>query len=107
GYVTADPPLTDQITNGSLVNGDTFSGTLTRDPGTDVGTYAVRQGSLALNTNYSLTLVGANLKITQAPTVTSLSSSLNPSAQGQTVIFTAQVQPVSPGVGTPSGLVEF
>ena len=53
-YGTADPALTYQITSGSLAgNGDTFSGALTRDPGQNIGTYAIRQGTLALSSNYS------------------------------------------------------
>ncbi len=71
-YGTVDPALTYQITSGSLAgNGDAFSGALTRDPGQNIGTYAIRQGTLALNSNYTLTYVGANLTITtRAITVT-------------------------------------
>ena len=49
------------------MNGDTFSGDLARDPGEDVGAYAITKGTLALSANYDLTYVGANLTITQAP----------------------------------------
>ena len=70
-YGDADPALTYQITNGSLVSGDMFSGGLTRVAGVDVGTYAIQQGTLALSSNYELTFVGANLTITaRAITVT-------------------------------------
>ena len=56
-YGTADPALTYQITSGSLAgNGDAFTGALTRDPGQNIGTYAIRQGTLALNSNYTLTI---------------------------------------------------
>jgi putative ubiquitin-RnfH superfamily antitoxin RatB of RatAB toxin-antitoxin module len=61
-----DPPLTYQVTSGSLVNSDSFGGTLTRVAGDTVGTYAIQQGSLSLGTNYSLTYVGANFTITPA-----------------------------------------
>jgi flagellar hook assembly protein FlgD len=40
-------------------------------------------------------------------TITSLSSSANPSVSGQSVTFTATVFPVSPGTGTPRGQVTF
>lgn len=65
-YGDADPALTYQITDGSLVNGDKFSGSLTRDAGEKVGTYAITQGTLALSTNYTLIFVGAKLAITPA-----------------------------------------
>jgi hypothetical protein len=66
-YGAADPPLTYQITNGSLAFSDAFAGALVRDPGNNAGTYAIKQGTLALSTNYALTYVGANLTITKAP----------------------------------------
>src|SRR5205814_5507871 len=63
-YGDADPALTYQVTSGSLVNGDSFSGSLTRAAGKDVGGYLIEQGTLALNNNYTLTFVGASLTIT-------------------------------------------
>src|SRR5207244_348324 len=52
-------------------SGDSFSGSLSRDAGENVGTYAITQGSLALSSNYNLTYVGANLTITaRAVTIT-------------------------------------
>jgi MBG domain (YGX type) len=62
-YGEPDPELTYQITQGSLVFSDTFTGTLTRAPGEDVGTYPILQGTFALNDNYDLTYVGADLTI--------------------------------------------
>ena len=61
----ADPALTYLVTSGSLASGDSFSGALSRDAGEDVGTYAITQGDLSLNSNYDLTYVGANLVIGQ------------------------------------------
>src|SRR5207248_2794197 len=70
-YGDADPGLTYQITSGSLVTGDGFTGALGRAAGENVGSYAIQQGTLALSTNYTLTYVGANLTInTRAVTVT-------------------------------------
>ena len=71
-FGTADPPLTYTITSGSLAaNGDAFSGSLTRDPGENAGTYPIRQGTLSLGSNYALTYVGDNLTITgRAITIT-------------------------------------
>ena len=45
--------------------------------------------------------------VNQASTTTSLSSSVNPSAFGQSVTFTAAIAVVAPGAGTPTGSVEF
>jgi LPXTG-site transpeptidase (sortase) family protein len=63
-FGSPDPPLTYQITGGSLVGGDSVSGTLTRVAGEAVGTYAILQGSVSAGPNYNITYVGANLTIT-------------------------------------------
>jgi len=62
-YGEANPALTYQITSGWLVNGDSFSGALSRDAGENVGGYAIGQGALALSADYALTYVGADLTI--------------------------------------------
>ena len=59
----ADPALTYQVTSGSLVAGDGFTGSIVRDPGETIGTYAIRQGTLSAGTNYTLTFVNGTLKI--------------------------------------------
>src|SRR5205085_2747980 len=64
-YGDADPALTYQITTGSLAFSDAFKGALTRAAGEAVGDYAITQGTVALNSNYTLTYVGANLSITK------------------------------------------
>src|SRR5438445_1451263 len=40
-----------------------FTGSLTGDAGESPGTYAIRQGTLALGTNYTLTFAGASMSI--------------------------------------------
>jgi gliding motility-associated-like protein len=60
-YGDADPTLT--YTADALVSGDSFDGSLTRDAGETVGSHAINQGSLALNSNYTLNFTGANLTI--------------------------------------------
>lgn len=65
-YGEDDPLLTYQVTEGSLVFGDTFTGTLVREPGENAGSYAILQGSLALSINYELTYTGDYLTILQA-----------------------------------------
>jgi hypothetical protein len=65
-YGTTDPALTYKVTNGSLTNGDVFAGALARDAGDNVGSYAINQGTLAVNSNYNITYVGAKLTISPA-----------------------------------------
>ncbi len=62
-YGNADPALTYQVTTGALVTGDAFTGSLTRDAGENVGSYAIKQGTVALSSNYALSYVGANLTV--------------------------------------------
>ncbi|MEA2991161.1 MAG: hypothetical protein QOD40_81, partial [Alphaproteobacteria bacterium] len=66
-YGAANPTLT--YASSGLVNGDTLSGLLAT-PATatsNVGAYAITQGTLAASSNYALTYVGANLAVTAAP----------------------------------------
>ena len=63
-YSESDPALTYQVTSGSLIFTDTFTGALSRVAGELVGTYAIQQGNLVLNSNYILNYIGANLTIT-------------------------------------------
>jgi hypothetical protein len=62
-YGDPDPILTYHITSGGLIGSDALSGSLTRVPGENVGTYPIQQGTLTAGNNYSLTFVGANLTI--------------------------------------------
>jgi hypothetical protein len=76
-YGDADPALFYQITSGSQVTGDTFTGTLARAAGENVANspYAINQGTLSLGGNYTITFVNADLTITpKALTVTGLSA---------------------------------
>jgi len=65
-YGDADPALTYRITSGALANGDSISGNLTRDTGEEVGSRAIRQGTLTAGGNYNLTYEEAGLTITPA-----------------------------------------
>ena len=64
-FDSADPTLT--YTNSVLASGDTISsvlsGSLTRASGVNAGLYNITQGSLASNSNYSMTYVPGTLKI--------------------------------------------
>jgi len=67
-YGAVDPALTYTATG--FVNGDTsaiMTGSLTRVAGENVGNYAINQGTVAANSNYSITYTGANLTINAAP----------------------------------------
>ncbi|TRL41224.1 GLUG motif-containing protein [Rhizobium straminoryzae] len=66
-YGDAVPGLTYRVTSGSLVIGDSLSGTLstTATSLSDVGTYGIAQGSLS-NANYDITYVGADVTINPA-----------------------------------------
>jgi hypothetical protein len=67
-YDSADPALT--YTYSGLKTGDILTGSLTRDSGENVGTHAIRIGTLG-NANYSITFNSANLTITvKALTIT-------------------------------------
>jgi hypothetical protein len=66
-YGGADPALTYSITAGSLLPGDTLTGALDRDAGSDVAGYSITKGTLAANANYDLTFVPGTLSITPAP----------------------------------------
>jgi hypothetical protein len=63
-YGDSDPTLTYQITSGSLVGSDSFSGSLSRVAGKNVGSYAIGQNTLTAGSNYALSYIGANLSIT-------------------------------------------
>ncbi len=75
-YGDIDPALTFTITSGELVQGEDFSGILVREPGDNVGKYAIQQNTLTAGSNYALTFTGADLVITKAPlTVTAHNAS--------------------------------
>ena len=69
-YGAADPALTYSVSG--LVNGDTdtvMSGSLTRTAGETVagGPYAISQGTVSANSNYTISYTGANLTINPQP----------------------------------------
>ena len=86
-YGEPDLALTYRVATGALA--PSFSGSLARAPGEDVGSYAIEQGSLALAAanpaNYGFTFVPGTLSITRAPLIVTAAN------QGKTVgqTFTA------------------
>jgi hypothetical protein len=72
-YGNSDPALSYAITSGSVVNGDDFTGALSRTTGENIGSYALSAGTLSLGGNYTLSIntSGKTLAITpRAITVT-------------------------------------
>ncbi len=65
-YGNVDPALTYQLSTGSLVNGDSLSGALTRSAGENVGSYTINASALA-NGNYLITANNGALAISQRP----------------------------------------
>src|SRR5438034_955248 len=72
-YGAVDPTLAYTFAP-ALIAGDTFSGALARDAGTNVGFYNITQGTLALSANYTLAFTGGvqfeikKLTVTVTPT---------------------------------------
>jgi gliding motility-associated-like protein len=65
-YGTADPALTYTFSP-ALIGTDVFTGSLNRAAGENIGNYAIGQGTLALNANYTLAFTSADLNITSKP----------------------------------------
>ncbi|KQM72525.1 hypothetical protein ASE74_23265 [Pedobacter sp. Leaf216] len=63
---TTEPALT-YVSAPALIGTDVFTGSLTRLPGETAGDYAIQQGTLALNTNYTINYTPANLRIYPKP----------------------------------------
>jgi hypothetical protein len=61
-----DPDLTYNITQGNLVNDDTFSGNLVRELGETIGSYLIKLGTLMIGSggNYDVSYVESNFIIT-------------------------------------------
>jgi hypothetical protein len=63
-----DPPLTYQLTSGTLAGTDSFTGALSRDPGEGVGQYNILQNTVKVSdgnsgNNYAINYIGAKLTI--------------------------------------------
>ena len=87
-YGASDPALTYTATG--LVSGDSVSGALVRDAGENVGTYAIRQGTLTAGNNYAISYTGANLTITKkALAITAAAKSKTYGASDPALTYTA------------------
>ncbi len=94
----ADPPLTYQVTSGSLIAGDNLTGSLTRDPGENVGPYNINQGSVSAGANYAITYVTAVFNITQASQAITITT---PAPASAVVNSTFNVAATGGGSGNP------
>lgn len=93
-YGEADPEtLGVVITEGELVDSDSLTGSPQRAAGEDVGDYAVTGGTLALSSNYTLSVVPGTFTVT--PRALELQLGFTISAYGQ---------PIAPAVPSVSGL---
>jgi hypothetical protein len=63
-FGATDPSLTYQLMAGTFVNGDSFTGSLTRATGEAVGTYTINQGTVTAGGNYEIEYVSATFTIT-------------------------------------------
>jgi filamentous hemagglutinin family protein len=78
-YGNANPVLSYSVGGLGLVNGDTLTGAQATTAGltSNVGNYAITQGSLAASSNYAVTYLGDNLTVTPAPLTVSGISAAN------------------------------
>ena len=64
-----DPKFTYKVTSGSLITGDKFTGTLTRDADESAGMHFLNQGTLSAGNNYRITFISAWFRIDKRPIV--------------------------------------
>ncbi len=88
-YGASDPSLS-YTHSPALLGSDTFTGSITRGAGENVGTYSILVGSLSLPSNYQLIYVGDTLTVTAKPlTISADNKSKN--ASDPTPTFTYQI----------------
>jgi len=106
-YGAADPTFT--YTVSGLLNGDNtgvFTGSLSRVPGENVGTYAITEGTLSGGNNYTINFTGNYLTITTASQQISWGQSLlvgcNDTTDVQLTATASSGLPVTYSVSDPS-----
>ncbi|WP_262706005.1 MULTISPECIES: Ig-like domain-containing protein [Streptomyces] len=107
GIGTPTGDVTFVVTGGPTLTGTLSGGTTSVTVSNlSVGAHAVL-GNYNGDANFAPS-TGANaIVVVQSATTTSVSSSPDPSTQGQSVTFTANVTPIAPGAGVPTGTVTF
>jgi gliding motility-associated-like protein len=76
-----DPVFTYQVSR-PLVNGAVITGSLTRAPGEEVGFYTILQGDLAINDNYDINYLSADLEILTIERVLVIPTAFTPNNDG-------------------------
>jgi hypothetical protein len=100
-------------TRSGFVNGDSLAslgGTLgyatLATASSGVGSYPITPSGVS-SPNYTITFVNGTLTVVRAPTVVAAAASPNPVGFDQPVTFTASVALAAPGLGSPSGYLQF
>ncbi|MBJ2125964.1 MBG domain-containing protein [Flavobacterium sp. IB48] len=104
-YGDVEPSLSYTITP-DLVSGDSFTGTLERAVGENIGTYAIAQGTLSAGTNYNLTYVADDFEITAKPITVTADASQRKVYGTADPVFTYAVSPSLVGNDAFSGTLE-
>jgi hypothetical protein len=81
-YGDAGSALTWQLAGGSLVNGDSLTGALSRAAGENAGNYAINQGSLSASSNYRVSFVGTDYSIAKRTVTLSLTGAVEKQYDG-------------------------
>jgi hypothetical protein len=110
-YGTAVPTLTASFSG--FMNGDSAASLTTpvslitsATASSPAGTYAILVSG-ATSPDYAISFMNGILTVTPAATTTTLTSSVDPSANGQTITLTATVSLVPAGAGLSTGSVSF
>ena len=109
-YGAGDPELTYTCSNQVSEQTPKFSGTLSRVTGEDVGTYEIKQNTLALAdnspflaNNYTIAYIGANLTINRAATATAAAADKTYNGASQTGVTGSYVSWANSTTGIDAG----
>lgn len=104
-YGDTEPALSYKFTP-ALISGDSFTGSLQRAAGDDIGTYSITLGTLQATANYSITYIGNTFEITAKP-ITVTANASQTKVYGETdPALTYVVEPALVGNDTFSGVLE-
>ncbi len=76
-----DPPFTYTVSR-PLVEGDSLVGSLTREPGEEVGFYKILQGTVYVNDNYAIKYIASNLEILTIERIIVVPNAFTPNNDG-------------------------
>ncbi|WP_171805052.1 MBG domain-containing protein [Paludibacter propionicigenes] len=89
-YGDIDPLFTAQVISGTIKTGDVATGSMSRVPGENVGTYAINQGTYTYGSNYTETFVSKDLTIGKR-TITITADAKSKMYGDTDPVFTAQI----------------